>query len=238
MHIDPPYLKLRSWPGVSMAVSSRFSDQARQKEFDLNSNQPDKSRFMANAQSVRKHLKLNGMAGLRQVHGTRLVEVREGNLGQEMPEADGLFTTTPGLGLMIRQADCQAIALFAPGVAANLHVGWRGNVLNLPGQGLAHLCNRFNLPPSRFTAYISPSLGPCCAEFVNYKDEFPPEFAAFMVSPNHFNLWAISAWQLINQGLLRANLSISGICSKCNQDFYSFRRGDEGRSSTVIALKE
>ena len=44
----------------------------------------------------------------------------------------GLCTDKPGLGLLIKQADCQAVILVAPDKAiANLHVGWRGNVANI-----------------------------------------------------------------------------------------------------------
>ena len=237
MRIDPPYLQVEPWPDTDLTVTTRFRDAAGKVEFDLNSKQADKEQFANNLGEVKQHMRLQSMAALNQVHGRRLVRVDEDNM-HNLPEADGLYTTTPGLGLMIRQADCQAIALYAPGLAANLHVGWRGNVQNLPGRALAKLCQKFRLSPKMFQAYISPSLGPCCAEFVNYEQEFPEEFRAFMIQPNYFNLWAISAWQLISQGLMRSNLSISGICTKCNHNFYSFRRGDEGRFATIVALKE
>ncbi len=237
MIITSPYLQPPLMPEAICAVSTRFSAPGKSQEFDLSSAQAEQANFLANAARLQKDLGLNALAGLRQVHGRRMVEVNQGNLGPDMPEADALFTTTAGVGLMIRQADCQAIVLSAPGLVANLHVGWRGNVQNLPGRALARLCQKFRISPRHFRAYISPSLGPCCAEFVNYRHEFPKEFTAFMVSPNHFNLWAVSAWQLVSQGLARGNLSISGICTKCSQNFYSFRRGDSGRFATVVALK-
>jgi YfiH family protein len=218
-------------PGTICAVTGRYDGQGR--EFDLSSQSES---FADNLQRLRQSLDLPALAWLRQAHGDRIVEA---DPKTEPPLADGLFTTTPGLGLLIRQADCQALVLTAPGLAANLHVGWRGNTLNLPGRGLSFLCRRFHLSPRQFQAYLSPSLGPCCGEFINYRQEFPEFMRPFQVEGANFNLWAITAWQLFQAGLPRANLRLSALCTKSRpESFFSHRRQDKGRFATIVALRK
>lgn len=63
---------------------------------------------------------------LRQVHGTRVVEVDA--VPDEPPEADALVTRTPGLGLAVLAADCVPVLLVeqAAGVVAVAHAGRKG----------------------------------------------------------------------------------------------------------------
>ena len=98
-------------------------------------------------------------------------------------EADGLICTDrPGVGLLIKQADCQALVLVAPGKAVgNFHVGWRGNVANFPKKAVQVFCREFGVKASELHAAVSPSLGPCCGEFVNYRKELPRDFRPFKV---------------------------------------------------------
>ena len=224
-------------PHACVAVTTRYQSPEKEAEFNLSNNQEDMAGLTRNLTRLKKDLNLAGLSMLRQVHGDELVEVREENLDNP-PQADGLYTTVKGLGIMVRQADCQAVVLSAPGLLANLHVGWRGNVQNLPGKALKFLSSKYAVAPKEFRASISPSLGPCCAEFVNYQKEMPPEFWPFRVNADHFNLWAITAWQLHSQGLPYANLTISGVCTKSNPDFYSYRRGDAGRFATIATLQD
>ncbi|MDR1396451.1 MAG: polyphenol oxidase family protein [Desulfarculales bacterium] len=221
-------------PQISCAVTGRYDEQG--EEFNLSSQQ-EPACLETNLARLQTSLGLENIVWLRQVHGERIVEA-DLSCRLNPPEADGIFTTAPGLGILIRQADCQALVLTAPGLAGNFHVGWRGNVLNLPGKALRFLSRRFDIAPRFFQAYIAPSLGPCCGEFVNYRKELPDIMHPFAVKENYFNLWAITAWQLINEGLPRANLSFSGLCTKSEKDrFFSHRRGDAGRFGTVAALK-
>ena len=226
MALHKPYMS----DEVTLAVSGRFDDAGN--VFDLATRQ---SNFKPNMKKLKSLLGLSALAMVHQVHGSKIVEVNDDNLA-DAPEADGLFTTSKNLGLIIRQADCQAVVLSAPGLVANLHVGWRGNVLNFPGRGLNFLSKRFNIAPRHFKAYVSPSLGPCHAEFINYQQEFPQELWPFLVNCNHLNLWAITCWQLTQAGLPHANLQISALCNKCDDNLFSYRQGDAARSATVVAL--
>ncbi|QPM92143.1 peptidoglycan editing factor PgeF [Pseudooceanicola algae] len=66
------------------------------------------------------------MVQLRQVHSARAVTA-SGPLDQ-IPEADGLATATPGIALSVLTADCQPVLFADPQaqVIGAAHAGWRG----------------------------------------------------------------------------------------------------------------
>lgn len=155
------------------------------------------------------------------------------------PPGDALVTDLPGVALMIKVADCQAIFLVDPvkRVIANVHSGWRGSVGALPCKAVAVMRERFGCRPEDMLAAIGPSLGPCCAEFKNYRDELPPEFWSFQVKPRYFDFWAISRHQLVQAGLRPENIEAAQRCTVCEKgEFFSYRgEGTTGRLAAVVA---
>ena len=89
--------------------------------------------------------------------------------------ADGVVTDISGLALVIQVADCQAVLLADPNknVIANIHSGWRGSLENIIGKCVDVMTGRVRCRPRDILAGISPSLGPCCAQFVHYRREIP-----------------------------------------------------------------
>jgi copper oxidase (laccase) domain-containing protein len=122
-------------------------------------------------------------------------------------------------------------------VVATLHVGWRGNVANMPAKGIAFLKERYGVEPGELKAGVSPSLGPCCAEFLNHVSNLGPSFLPYQIRPGHFDLWQVTVDQLTAAGVPMANIEVSGLCTRCAAMFYSYRReGVTGRFGTVVAL--
>ena len=197
-----------------------------------------------NRDLVQQALGLTALASATQVHGCRECLVTGGNAAaaEEIPDADILITSQPGLGLIIKQADCQAVMLYDPvrRVAANVHCGWRGQVQNVLGEAVTRLQERFGSRPEDLVAAISPSLGPCCAEFRNFRQEFPPDLWPYQVRPTYFDLWALSRDQLTAAGLKPQQIDIAGLCTRCRGDqFFSYRREHRtGRQGAVIGLRQ
>ncbi|MCF8033902.1 MAG: polyphenol oxidase family protein [Desulfarculaceae bacterium] len=223
---SPPLLG--ALPGVKAAATNRaWGDLAGAD-----------AQAAANRERLRAALGLGGLAWAHQVHGTEILAVEDGGQGP-LGEADGLATARPGLGLLIKQADCQAVVLAAPerGVIANLHVGWRGNAAGMPGKGVAFLRERYGVEPGELHAAVSPGLGACCGQFVNWREELPESFLAFKQGEDRFDLEAATRAQLITAGLAPERIETSGVCTVCDRDYYSYRR-DHGteRFGTVIAL--
>jgi YfiH family protein len=180
---------------------------------------------------------------LNQVHGQNILVWRHKN-PLELKcglQADAMITNIPHVGLMVKQADCQAIILFDPdkGVISNTHCGWRGNGSDIIGAVVKRMHADFGCRESDLIAGISPSLGPCCAEFKTYRNLFGRHFYPFMVQEGYFNLWEMSRMQLLEAGVRKENIHVAEICSKCNTDvFYSYRaEATTGRSATVVMLK-
>jgi YfiH family protein len=192
---------------------------------------------------VQQALGLLSLAGAAQVHGKReAVLTNNPEAGAaEIPEVDMLITAQPNLGLLIKQADCQAVMLYDPvrRVVANVHCGWRGQVSNILGQAVRCLEQRCGSRPGDLYAAVGPSLGPCCAEFRHFRREFPPHLWTYQVRPTFFDLWALSRDQLQAAGLTPARIDLADLCTRCRgEEFFSYRReGLTGRQGAVIALR-
>ena len=188
----------------------------------------------------------------RQNHGTTIRVITRDELSRQEPlpteplPADALITDVPGIRLLIQTADCQAVMLVDPAaqVVANVHCGWRGSVANIIVATIEQMQHHFGTNPAHLQARISPSLGPCCAEFVYHEKELPLDFRRFMVGDSHFDFWQISAEQLRGAGLQTESIQLPDVCTSCSKDYFSYRRavreGDPvcGRHGSVIVLDE
>ena len=240
---------LNRFQGLTHAISCRTGGFSRPPFDSLNLSDgvgDDPATVTANRQSL---LQLTG-GGVhvytRQNHGTSIRTItrdagcREEEIRTEPVPADALITDVPGVRLLIQTADCQAVMLFdsQKRVVANIHCGWRGSVANLIGHTVLRMTAEFGCDPGQMTAAISPSLGPCCAEFINFEKEIPRRLWPFRVGSHHFDFWRISRHQLITAGLLDDNVHAPGICTCCNPHlFFSYRVAREtGRSVALIGL--
>ncbi|MHB9074601.1 MAG: polyphenol oxidase family protein [Desulfobaccales bacterium] len=196
-----------------------------------------------NQRRMEQALGLKGLASAAQVHGGHAAVITSTGQaqGEDIPEVDILVTTVPGLGLVIKQADCQAVMLYDPvnRVIANVHCGWRGHVHNILGETVALLQTRFGSQPRELYAAAGPSLGPCCAEFRNFRQEFPETLWGYQVRPTYFDLWRLTADQLLAAGLHPERLDLARLCTRCGTgEFFSYRRDKvTGRQGAVIALR-
>lgn len=221
--------------GKSVANCSSLNTSYNTDDTEINVSQ--------NLDLIRKTIHTDRLIFMNQVHGSDIVNIGEGwwknNINEAM-KADALITNIPGVALMVKQADCQAVILFDPveRVIANVHCGWRGNVSNIIGKVVSRMESDFRCQARNLIATIGPSLGPCCAEFISYREIFPDRFSEFVPEKNHFDLWDISRMQLIMAGLDEKRIEIAEVCTKCNTDFfYSYRaEKNTGRFATVIML--
>ncbi len=198
------------------------------------------ARVRGNRQRIKKALNLSSLLSSRQVHQDQVLVLDRRPEGDfEADGFDALITNQRGIGLMIQQADCQAVFLADPACRAVgiCHVGWRGSVANIIGKTIAALEGHFGVHPGHLLAAVSPSLGPCCAEFVNYRLELPESFWTFRDAANHFDFWSISRMQLQDAGVHPKNISIAGVCTVCDPGYFSYRREkNTGRFASVLAM--
>lgn len=175
-----------------------------------------------------------------QVHGDVVREVNGPLEEGALAGVDGLVIRRPGVGIMVQHADCQAVVIYDPArkVVANIHCGWKGCLAGILPKTVKILCERHGSRPGDLLAYVSPSLGPCCAEFKGWDALLPKTFHRFVLPGNRVDFWGITRWQLEGEGLSAGHIFFSGICTVCSPDLFSYRReGVTGRCGTVAFLE-
>ncbi len=175
-----------------------------------------------------------------QVHGAQVaVWDNARNEGDIRLDGDALVTNVADTALVIQTADCQSVLMADPvkRVIANVHSGWRGSTQNIIGKTVESMTSRFGSRPEDIVGGIGPSLGPCCAEFKNYRREIPSRYWAYRRAGDLFDFWQISVDQLVTAGVPADQVMVAGICTRCNTStFFSYRGegGTTGRFAAVI----
>ena len=204
----------------------------------------DPDRVTCNRRGMLAALQACGLAAwaeLNQVHGDALVFEPEAVACEARPaaEGDGMVTSRPGLGLLIKTADCQPILLAHKSgrYVAALHAGWRGNRCDFPGTGVARFCARYDLKARDLLAVRGPSLGPGRAEFVNFEREWSDDFRPwFDLDTQTMDLWSLTRYQLRQAGLPERQIYGLDLCTASNTaQFFSYRREKKsGRQASLI----
>lgn len=203
----------------------------------------DKTVVAANLDRLRTGLGLKSLAAVYQVHGAEVVVVEgtDHHPLSTLARADAMVTAERGVGLLVKSADCMPVLLADPdsGVLGAAHAGWRGLVVDVIGATVRAMVE-LGADPSRVRAGLGPTLGPCCAEFVNYRTEFPDEMHPFLIKDNRFDLWAYARFQLNRAGLRPENVETLDLCSRCRADLFYSHRGlgpITGRMGAVIGWR-
>lgn len=168
-----------------------------------------------------------GWAVARQIHGAHVVVVDSpGHHG----EADALVTTTPGLPVAVRVADCAPIALLAEGVVGVVHAGWRGLVAGVIPAALDAM-------RAQGATDIRAVLGPCIhAECYEWQQPDLDEVASTLGDVvRGTTSWGTPALDV--PAAVRAQLpgvEVVDVCTACSPEHWSHRaRGDRERQAVV-----
>lgn len=240
---------LAAFPEIRHAVFSRQGGTSRGAYSSLNVSFGIGDRDAAvvkNRRRIRDYFDGQPLVFVHQVHGfdVAVVALQErsdaGGAFISAGIADAMVTAVPGIYLVIQVADCQAVMIYDPKkrVIANIHAGWRGSTRNIISRTIEVMQERFDGCPADFQVGIGPSLGPCCAEFVNYQNEIPESYWKFKDDAHRFDFWAISKHQLQEAGVLLKHINVAGVCTRCRpKTFFSYRREKQtGRFAAAIGL--
>jgi len=236
---------LKDIPGLKHAVFTRHRGVSTDPYASLNVGLTvgdSTERVARNRELIRASFGYGELQFIEQVHedGVVVIDPDRPNPVSRPPRGDALVTARAGLTLVTQLADCQPVLICDPAhrVIANVHSGWRGSLQNIVGRTVAVMVDQCGCRPGSLLAGIGPSLGPCCAEFVNYRKEIPPGLWQYRDSRDHFDFWAISRDQLLDAGLVETHIEVGGLCTRCRTDlFYSYRaEGTTGRFAAAIGL--
>jgi YfiH family protein len=230
---DTSWLQADGWQHISGLVHG-FSNRVCDREIALKKLKAD---------DLRLHT-------LKQVHGDRIVIITQLSSPAERPEADGFFSSEPGTLLGIATADCVPVLMVDPrkGVAAALHAGWRGTLKGIAQRAVELLRSQWNVVAQDLYVALGPSIGGCCYEV-------GPEVGKEIVARWHIR--SASAWrpvkgkgfldlrevntiQIMESGVPRENINLTGPCTFCNSAFASYRRegARAGRQLSVIGWRK
>jgi polyphenol oxidase len=181
---------------------------------------------------------------LRQVHGCQIRVVGNEQTGQgaqsaneALGDGDGLITVVAGIPLGVTVADCVPLLLFDPTTRAiaALHAGREGTTAGIALAGLNRLVSEFGVNPANVHGVIGPSAGPCCYE-VSEEIRLHCVGRGVIARGRHLDLWASNKEQLISGGVKSDQIKISGHCTICSTDFFSYRRQQSMRRNLVVIM--
>jgi YfiH family protein len=172
-----------------------------------------------------------------QVHSANVRLVGRGHTGTVQPDTDGLLTTTPGVAILFRFADCVPLLMFDPvhRAVGLIHAGWRGAARGVVSSAVEAFVRQVDSRPGDLWAGIGPAIGPCCyevgPEVAQAVAQACPDQAQVIHQRNgtrYLDLPGAVQAQLNAAGVHQVDLS--GICTACHNDEWFSHRAEHGRT--------
>ena len=217
---------LSSVPGVEHGFADRNADLS-----------PD---------GISKNFGFSSIVRLNQVHGKDVFILRDPSQAEAGGASDGdaIITSVRGVGVGVATADCVPILLTDEKgrIAGAVHAGWRGTVLRILDAVVKKINEEYGIEPSELRAAIGPAVGMCCYEVRDdvaalIREGFDDwEMYLFHKSGEEYllDLQGINLSTLEKTGVKR--IEMIGMCTKCNGDFYSYRREGKGVGSQLSII--
>lgn len=175
---------------------------------------------------------------LVQEHGDKIYLVD----GQDaVLSGDGVLTSQPNCALSIRSADCLSIFIWdsQKDCIGLVHAGWKGSLANIARKAIEQMRAQCESNPKNVKIAFGPSICSRCYEVgVEFKQHFP-EHVLEIDGKYFLDLIGVNQQQLLDAGIEEENICRSDICTKCRDEYYSYRReGDQaGRMISLMMLK-
>lgn len=164
-------------------------------------------------------------AEVTQVHGGEVLMVDAPGIAGE---ADGLWTTQPGLPLAVFTADCFGVVVRADDAVGVAHAGWRGAASGVVAT-LAGSMESAGHAPTR--AAVGPGIRPCCFEV-------GPEVVEHLGSRHAAQTtWGTTSVDLpaaLEHQATGLEIWFSGACTRHEQGWFSHR--EDGTSERLASI--
>ncbi len=200
--------------------------------------------------------------GAKQVHEAVVLRVENADGGRgiipdagEMSGCDGLFldgTANEVDALCVKTADCVPILLSSKDgkEVSAVHAGWRGTVADI----VTRAAEKFACGKEDIICAIGPCIGVCCYEvgeevyeavnrlfalkgIADKTDIMFRNVCTCSASPKKkANLSEINRQLLIDFGIPKENIDVSGICTACHEDEFFSHRASGGFSGTFPSI--
>lgn len=190
-------------------------------------------RYVALARS----LGMESIAMVRQVHGTRIVEVGPSSEGgvRLSGEADGLLTVAPGILLVVATADCVPVYVARRGGdgIAILHAGWRGAAAGILERAIERFVTSYGVGAGDLLVHLGPSICGACYEV---GAAVLGVFGYDGRDRSTLDLRAELADRATHAGVPAASVSRSAWCTRCGPVRLHSHRGQGGRAGRMAAF--
>ena len=188
-----------------------------------------------------------------QDHHTFVRAVTKENVGvgiykpKDIESVDALITNEPGVTLVTYYADCTPLFFVdtkqkAIGLA---HAGWRGTVGRIGDNVVKKMQRLYGSDPSDIKAAIGPAISVCCYEvdkpcadnflaldeLDSTKFVFPKGNGKFMI-----DLLETNRQILVHAGVKNENITVSDVCTNCNNELLWSHRATKGHRGTMSAF--
>ena len=206
---------------------------------------------------------------LNQVHGRHVVTIRRGidprallSLQDSRPDADGVVSDAPDVGLVIRAADCVPLLMAdkRSGAVAAVHAGWRGTAARIAIAAIETLGRAFGTRPADLVVAIGPAIGACCYEVgTDLVDAFasagherylidrwfrspPAPRGGFRPVPGagdgklRLDVPGANRDQLILAGVSEDNIHVAGLCTAMHLDVLTSYRAERERAGRIAGV--
>jgi len=162
-------------------------------------------------------------------------------------KVDGLITNKKHVPLAVLTADCLPILFYDPknhviGVA---HAGYRGLLNHIIENVISIFKSNFLTNPKDIIVCIGPGIETKCyevgKELIDKFEETFPNFKNMFIKKKgnyYLDLKSVAIQSLQSAGVQLKHIENSNVCTKCDQNYYSYRRGDiNNRFSSIISLR-
>ena len=247
--------------GVSKGDFSSLNVSTARK--DRNGNVDDKKNVFENYRLALNILGTTPekSVGAKQVHENMVLRVENCDSARginpslsEMNGCDGLFLDESAdmiEALCVKTADCVPVLLASKDgkEVSAVHAGWRGTVSDI----VTKAAEKFSCNKSDILCAIGPCIGVCCYEvgeevyeavkkLFEYKGighltdtMFRNVCTCSASSKKKANLSEINKTLLMNFGIPKENIDLSGICTCCHEDEFFSHRASGGFSGTFVS---
>lgn len=189
-----------------------------------------------------------------QTHEDVIRVVTEADIGKgitvpsDITNTDGLMTNIPGIPLITFYADCVPLFFLDKRnkAIAVTHSGWKGTVKRIGAKTLKQMGEVYGTRPEDCLVGIGPSIEMDCFEvgpevaqdFRDNFDNWAKFIEPFGEEKSKIDLWLVNKLMLMELGVPEENITVSGLCTMCNEELlFSYRR-DKGRTGSLSAIME
>ena len=157
---------------------------------------------------------------------------------------DACITTIKNVPLLCYSADCVPILIYASDIEAiaAVHAGWRGTQSEIAKKTVKKI-TELGAKPENIYAVIGPCIHKCCYEVSDdVALKFDKKYYDTCENGKYMlDLAQVNRDLIMECGVRNEKISVSDMCTKCNNELFFSHRGQNGKSGTlagVICMRE